>query len=230
VGLDVVEFVMAVEDAFGIKIPDQEAERLTTPGKLKQFVLASVASQGTSATCLSQRAFYRLRAVLPAYSDVPRRQIGPTSSWEDLLPWRQRRQAWVGIGVGAGLPLPRLVRPTWLVIAGFSISVVVAIGALLLWQGDLRVAVAFAVAASLVVAFVMEAATRPWCRRFSPAHETVGAVAEYSASIAPARLKAPGEAWTPGEVSRVVDGLIRSHFAVEDFNDDSDFVRDIGID
>lgn len=37
--LDSVELIMALEDKFGISIPDEEAEKLTTVGKLINYAL-----------------------------------------------------------------------------------------------------------------------------------------------------------------------------------------------
>ncbi len=37
--LDTVELVMALEDEFGLDIPDEEAEKLTTVGKAMEYIL-----------------------------------------------------------------------------------------------------------------------------------------------------------------------------------------------
>ena len=39
-GLDAVDFVMAVEEEFGIEIPDAEVENILTVGELVDFVYA----------------------------------------------------------------------------------------------------------------------------------------------------------------------------------------------
>lgn len=36
--LDVVELIMAVEDEFGVEIPDVEAEQITTPAKAMEWL------------------------------------------------------------------------------------------------------------------------------------------------------------------------------------------------
>lgn len=38
--LDTVELVMALEDEFGMNIPDEEAEKLTTVGKAMDYILS----------------------------------------------------------------------------------------------------------------------------------------------------------------------------------------------
>jgi len=40
--LDTVELVMALEDEFGLDIPDEEAEKLTTVGKAMDYILGHV--------------------------------------------------------------------------------------------------------------------------------------------------------------------------------------------
>ena len=42
--LDVVELVMALEEAFDIEIPDDEAERMNTIGDVETYVAGQVAS------------------------------------------------------------------------------------------------------------------------------------------------------------------------------------------
>jgi acyl carrier protein len=43
--LDTVELVMALEDEFGMDIPDEDAEKLTTVGKAIDYVLAHLSQK-----------------------------------------------------------------------------------------------------------------------------------------------------------------------------------------
>jgi len=40
--LDTVELVMALEDEFGLDIPDEDAEKLTTVGKAMEYIVGHV--------------------------------------------------------------------------------------------------------------------------------------------------------------------------------------------
>ena len=59
-GLEIVKFVMEVEEAFQFRISDEEAQQLDTPRRCLDFIHGRV-PQSTNDFCLSQRAFYRLR-------------------------------------------------------------------------------------------------------------------------------------------------------------------------
>jgi acyl carrier protein len=48
-GLDIVEFVIAVEGSFGIDIPDKDAESLETPRLLIEYLGRHLATYGVAA-------------------------------------------------------------------------------------------------------------------------------------------------------------------------------------
>lgn len=59
-GLDFVELVMAIEENFGIMIPDEEAGRVETVGDLYKLVISKM-QQTSDKRCLTSAAFYRIR-------------------------------------------------------------------------------------------------------------------------------------------------------------------------
>jgi len=48
-GLDTVELVMAVEEDFGIEIPNDTAERILSVGNMRDFVVAELRRRGREA-------------------------------------------------------------------------------------------------------------------------------------------------------------------------------------
>jgi hypothetical protein len=93
VGLDLVEFTIAVEDAFRLSIPDSDAQRLRTPGEVVEYLLERLAFADYPA-CLDQRAFYALRRAGMAVLAQPRDAFRPSTQWDELMPKRQRRRFW----------------------------------------------------------------------------------------------------------------------------------------
>src|SRR5688500_20273420 len=77
-GLDLVEFVMAVEDAFGIAIANEDAAQLRTPGDVIEYVHSQFPAASIG-TCLSQRAFYKIRRAIRRDLGVSASSIRPTA-------------------------------------------------------------------------------------------------------------------------------------------------------
>ncbi len=100
-GLDVVEFVMAIEDAFGISIPDEEAQELTTPGELVGYLERRV-PRATEARCPEQQAFHVLRRAALLTLGHPRKAFTPRTRWDALFPEGKRRSRWRLLELVAG--------------------------------------------------------------------------------------------------------------------------------
>jgi hypothetical protein len=62
-GLDAVEIVMEIEEAFDIHLEDAEVQRISTPRDMIEVVMSKVA-QADAEGCLTQRALNLLRAAL----------------------------------------------------------------------------------------------------------------------------------------------------------------------
>lgn len=103
-GLDGVEFVMALEEAFQIAIPDEVAEHLPTPGDVVRYVRSRVGGDGNAPGCLDQRAFYRLRRAAVQVFDVPRAAVTPSTLWQGLLSPFQARHDWQLLHQAAAIP------------------------------------------------------------------------------------------------------------------------------
>ncbi len=111
-GLDLIEYVMAVEDAFGIAIPDEDAARLETAGQMVDYLCGRLgeASEGPP---LIQSAFYRLRAAVAAELGIPPRRVLPQTDLGSLTD-RSEREIWAAVGRRLGVE-PKVLShaPQW---------------------------------------------------------------------------------------------------------------------
>lgn len=101
-GLDTVEFLFAVEDAFGVSIPNEAAERMATPGNVVDYLESHLPASAGRAACHSQRAFYRLRSAVMTTHGVPRRQVRRDTAWAEILPQQTFGSAWRDLHAAVG--------------------------------------------------------------------------------------------------------------------------------
>ena len=107
-GLDSVEFVMALEEAFGIYIPDVDAVGLATPRKVIDYLQKRLVPADAS-RCLDQKAFYSVRRAAMQVLEKPRAALTPATLWDEILDIRDHRRQWELVGQATGLPKwPRL--------------------------------------------------------------------------------------------------------------------------
>jgi len=114
-GLDIVEYVVAIEDAFEITIPNADAATLDTPGKLIDYLCARLKG-APDGPPLVQTAFYRLRSALADELGVERRQVHPDSMLSDLSA-RTPSAVWKGVASRLGVEAKLLTHapaPQWL--------------------------------------------------------------------------------------------------------------------
>jgi hypothetical protein len=113
-GLDLVEFAMSVEDAFGTAISDADWAILNTPGQLIDALARSLPS-ATEGGCLTQRAFYALRQAVMRHSPTPIPPLRPDTSLVELWSDADRAPAWAAVGRELDIrDWPRLAKPGWL--------------------------------------------------------------------------------------------------------------------
>ena len=101
-GLDSVELVMDLEEAFGIAIPDEDAARLETPRMVLDYVAARLPA-APSGGCITQQSFYALRRGLRAAGitgmelrpGTPLRSLATRESWPVL---------WTRVRIRGGRP------------------------------------------------------------------------------------------------------------------------------
>jgi len=107
-GLDSVEILLKVEDSFGIKIPDQEAQQILTVGDFHNAVWRQLSGR-SSDICQSQRLFYTLRRSFTEKPGYSPRQLTLETAPQAIFPARNRRQEYLTFSKTTNLKLPGLV-------------------------------------------------------------------------------------------------------------------------
>jgi hypothetical protein len=112
-GLDMVEFVMAVEDAFGLAIADADAAYLRTPREVIDHVTRLLPTAATD-RCLTQRAFYQLRRATVAELGLERANVCADTSLAAVF-GSDAAPAWQAVRTTLGAQQwPRIGRDRWL--------------------------------------------------------------------------------------------------------------------
>jgi acyl carrier protein len=230
-GLDGVELVLAVEDAFDIQIDDSQAGKLRTPRLLIDYVLSKVTT-ATATVCLTQRAFNLLRKSLLRQGGWKRSEIKPDTKLPALLPKQQRRAVIEKVVSELSIKKPpEWVRPGWLnamllggsVLAGlvaaiFTIHVTYSIG---IW---------IFIGVAILTAVIGLKLTKPLCKEFPSNLQTIGDLARWvmthKSDIAQATI--PG--WTRDQVAARVREIVAEQLGIKpDFSEDANFVKDLGM-
>jgi acyl carrier protein len=128
-GLDSVEILMEVENAFGIRIPDAEAEKIITVGDFHNSVWKHLEGRQIE-RCHSQVLFYRLRSTLAEKTKFDHRSITLKTSPNSLWPISNRRQVYKELQSDLSLSLPALKLPDpWSDLLAWT-SIVLVVGSL----------------------------------------------------------------------------------------------------
>lgn len=228
-GLETVELAIRFEDAFGIAIPDEVAVELTTPGKVTDYILTQV-NAGSERHCLSQQAFYFLRKDFVSVLGISRSEFRPENELENLIPLESRKEAWLKMQHELGSSsLPTLARPIWLFYSLVFLTVLsFFVANVYLSQHDAGGVLAFffALWVATGVGYTGAVATRPMQLNFRRGYKRAGDLARFLLLSNPRRFKYE---WTREEVAETVRGIIIDEIGVEDFNEDSHFIKDMKL-
>jgi acyl carrier protein len=137
-GLDSVEILVNVENAFGITISNYEAEKISTVGDIHNVVWRNVQGR-QSMRCRSQQLFYRLRYILINKFNATHEGIVPAASLNKVFPKNNRRLKYHRLQKELNLKLPELVlSPIWarvLTVTGITLIAGMLVVALVLIYG-----------------------------------------------------------------------------------------------
>lgn len=231
-GLDAVEIVMAVEDAFDIRIENSEAEIIRTPRQLIDLVWSKVA-HADSATCLSHRAFNRLRELLIRRCALPRRVIVPAASIATLLNSSQRRDFVGYLAADLGTGTLQLMRPIWLSAGLFTAAVALGVGATLpLQPASAGMSVLITGIVEIGAGYLFARSTRRFRTEFPKKLASIRDVSGWIVAHKPdlATGLQSGKGWTREQVALRIREIVVDHLACDaQYHEDALFVEDLGL-
>ena len=229
-GLDGVELLLAVEDAFQIHIEDHEAGGVYTVGDLYNLVVTKLQGQD-SKRCLTSAAFYRTRRGIMDTLGVDRRQVRPSTPLEAILPRDGRREKWRRIQEAMKLKLPDLQHPGWMQLTFLTIGVALTLSPGIYGKvGFGWIALLFFL--GLVIGGLLIRLSPPLAVAF-PFHDaTVGDLARDVLAINHARLVAEIGSWNKNDAWEALCRVIVMQTAVdrEKIKPEALIVDDLGID
>ena len=100
-GLDSVEFALAIEDAFEINLPEEDVVGLVTPRLLIDYLQKKL-PVASAECCLDQVSFYALRSAGVKVLGKPEKAFRPDTPWAELIPEKSRRKDWKALGAAVG--------------------------------------------------------------------------------------------------------------------------------
>jgi hypothetical protein len=236
-GLDSVELIMAVEEAFGVEIADEEAGKMSTVGDFYNLVLAKLQGEDTK-RCLTSAAFYRTRRGFVDGLGIGRRGITPSLALEKILPRQDRRQKWRRIQSAACVEIPDLKRPTWVLVslATFglllSIALIPAMYILSRRVGPYSIVLLLPVGILIFVIVLSLKFSRPLAIAFPHNAVTVGDLAKDVLARNHAQLAAAVGGWNKTEVWESLCRVIVNQTGVarEKVREEARIVKDLGVD
>ena len=162
-GLDIVELVMEIEEAFDVSIPDDRASRMMTVGDVYEFILEKTADASlTSNTCLTAATFYDSRRQIRLFGGT-HEEIRPRTAIGRVIPHVGRRAYWNTLSQEMELRFPRLERPSWLTLLNCILVAAVAFSSFLIFaKPNLTFGLVVAGIAGTISAAVLLLLTRPF--------------------------------------------------------------------
>jgi acyl carrier protein len=230
-GLDLVEVIMGVEEAFDIAIPDEAAAELNTVGRLYAFVLSRLYTDRPT-QCISSLIFYQARRALIDLSGAGRRSIRPSTRMEDLLPAKSRQEHWQNLSRAMGMQLPELALPRWLglLTAGLGLALLLTSLAAYLTHPFL-IALLYSMISALI-AWTMHEMAAPFAVWVPAECATVGGTVKAIQRLNFSTYGRSDRNWDPNEAWETLRSVIAEQLQVplEAVTPDADLVRDLGAD
>ena len=230
-GLDPVELILEVEDAFDISITDDHAQQVRTVGDLFELIRMN-RRQGASRICLSAATFRLLRRSLVDEDQPHAAQLRPKDPIEYALPISGRRQIWNSVQRSSRLRFPDLSRPTWLVLLLFLVACSVGLNVgNYCWPISGSVAVLLALGTAIGSGVLLGRLSRPFATRIPSGLSTLGDLTNALVTCNYAALAERFDTWNHAEAWYVLQSIVVEQLGVkrEQVTPKARFVEDLGV-
>lgn len=229
--MDAVEIVMAVEEAFDIRIEDAEAAKVLTPRQLIDLVLSKVAVT-TTETCLTHRAFNLLRKSFQTTCGIPRAAIAPSTMLGALLPGPSRRALLGRVINDLGITdNPALVRPNWITTLLAVASLFAGLLAVLIFPpGNIPFGLAIIAIVAAATAWIGAQLTKAQRTELDIEPQTIGELSRWVVGHKSDLAGSARSGWTRDQVAARVREIVIEILACEsNFREEADFIHDLGL-
>ena len=231
-GLDAVELVMKLEDAFGIELRDEEVVDTVTPRMLGDVIFSKLQACDVK-ICQSQRAFYLLRKSFLKIFGLERKAITPDIEFRSLIPKEQEKDLWKQIKSDvAARSWPEMSRPLWMLRFFAAIDIAIFLGiifSLVYFTRDFRIIFGGSIILGLLCIAVFDAISKYLTIsyvRYIPYEYT------YLKDLIPYVITSDHIKWTREQVSERLKTVIMDQLVLDEseYSEDANFVEDFHLD
>ena len=222
-GLDGVELVMAMEDAFGVNLINDDLSKTVTPRLIGDLIFSKLEATDQR-VCQSQRAFHILRKAMMAMFGLKRNDVTLDCKLRDFIPREHEKEVWPQIQKAVDArSWPKLDYPEWVYRVRQGLAVVILAACIFL---SVRFGVGWGV--GLVLFFLVFVKLN-----FSgPLKTCIPSRFKTMRDVVPLVMTSDGVKWTREEVSVLVKEIVKEQLGVSEdkYTEDSHFINDFGMD
>ena len=221
-GMEGVELVLSMEEAFDISISDEEAYKIITPKDAIELISKKV-QIGNDSSCLNQAAFHRVRKILIDNFDIPRKEIKISSDLSKLISPKLQSEFWKNIKNMVGdKKLAQLAWPFWITAFGWGLFIgfTILIGINSGWFIGILV--------GIIISIIFSMLAKPLRTRIPTYYSKMEILIRHLVTISPDTFKRD-KTWTLNQIRQEVKNIVMEVLGTDKYKEEWEFVRDFGI-
>ncbi len=221
-GLEGVELVIAMEEAFDISISDEEAESITTPEEAIALILKKV-PVGNDDLCLNQRAFNQIRKILVSEFSVSRTEINTQSDISKLVEAERHKRLWVRLKEVTNIKSwPELSRPAWIIYIAWLVFLVSTVYA------GIEIGFGLGLLIGLGLFTLIMFITKPLKKVVPSYYSKMERLVRFMVSANPNVFKSNNN-WSNAQIKEQMKDIVMEVLGIDEYDEKWKFVDDFGI-